>query len=260
MSTIHPTALIDPDAKIEEGAIIGPYCIVEKNVSIGSGTVLESSVRINANVQIGKNNFFGHTCHFGGEPQIIGFDSGIQSGLVVGDDNIFRENVIIHRASVQGNNTIIGNNNYLMGQTHLGHDIVAQDNIVIVQGTVIAGHVTIGDSAFFGGLAAIHQNVRIGAFSMIAGCCKVVQDVPPYSTIDGNPATVIGINAVGLKRGGFDPEQRKIIKNVYKTIYHSSLNRKQAIEKLQAEPEQDESKTQIIDFFQSSARGVTSHR
>ena len=260
MTKIHPTAIIDSRAELASGVEVGPWCIVEEGVSIASGTRLESCVRIHTGTHIGEGNFFGHGCAIGGDPQTVGFDSKLRSGVLIGDGNIFREGVIIHRSMKEGENTTIGNQNYLMGNTHLGHDTIMEDEVIFVHGSVAGGHSHVESKAFIGGLSAIHQFVRVGKYSMTAGCAKVVKDVPPFSTIDGNPATVIGINSIGLKRGGFDAAARKDIKNAYKTIYHSGLNISEAIKELQKSHELSEEAKAIVAFFENSERGVTRHR
>jgi UDP-N-acetylglucosamine acyltransferase len=147
-----------------------------------------------------------------------------------------------------------------MGNMHIAHDVKMGNHNIVVQNTIIAGVVEIGNYVFVSGLVGIHQFARVGDYAMLAGCSKIVKDVPPYSTIDGNPATVIGLNAVGLKRAGLPPETRAAIKSAYKVIYHKGLNIKQALAELKAMNSALPEIQYIIEFFEKSKRGVTSHR
>lgn len=258
---IHPTAIIDPSAEIHESVEIGPFVVIGKNVKIGEGTKIESSVRIHDNVEIGKNNFIDHSAAIGGMPQSVGFDPKLVSGVKIGDNNLIREFVTIHRASKENENTIIKNNAFLMENAHVAHDAIIGNYAIIVHAVAIAGHVVVDDHAFISGLVAIHQFCRVGTFSMVAGCSKVVKDVPPYSTVDGNPASVIGLNPVGMKRKGIPLEIRNEIKEAYKLIYHSHLNTKQALQKIEEELNLNHPEiATIYKFFKESERGVTDHR
>lgn len=256
---IHPTAVIDPKAELHDSVSVGAYSIIEADTHIDEGTVIGSGVRIYAHTRLGKHNRLDHGVALGCDPQDLGFDPAMPTGLIVGDNNTFRENMNISRGSKEGSNTIIGNHNYFMSLTHVAHDCVFGDHNVMTQSAIIAGHSHVGNRAFISGLVAVHQNVNIGDYAMVAGLAKIVKDVPPYSTVDGNPATVIGTNVVGLRRGGFNQEQRSAIKRAYKLIYHSGMNQSQALEQLAAEPQSPELDT-IIRFFRDSRRGVTDHR
>lgn len=146
-----------------------------------------------------------------------------------------------------------------MGMTHAGHDCQIGNHNIVVQSGIMAGHVHLGDYCFVSGLVAVHQFCNIGDYAMLAGCAKIVQDVPPYATADGNPSTLIGINAVGLKRAGFSPEVRSEIKNAYKLIFQSKKRTRDAIQEL-ADSNPGPEVQKIVDFFQASKRGVTDHR
>lgn len=256
---IHPSAIIDPTAQLHDSVEVGPHSIIEGNTEIGEGSVIASNVRIYAGTRIGQHNRIDHGVALGCEPQDLGFDRHCNSGLLIGDHNQFRENMNISRGSAEDKMTIIGNHNYFMSLTHVAHDCVFGDHNIMTQSAIIAGHCHVGDRCFISGLVAVHQNVNIGDYAMVAGLAKIVKDVPPYATIDGNPATVIGTNVVAMRRGGIDQETRSMVKRAYKTLYHSGLNMGQALEKLEAEPRSKEVDS-IIHFFKQSRRGVTSHR
>lgn len=257
---IHPTAVIGSNVTLGDNITIGPYTIIEDDVQIGDGCIIESSVRIYSGTRMGKNNRIFHGATLGGEPQDLGFKPNTKSYLEIGDENIFREHCIIHRGSKEGYVTRFGNKNYIMGCAHFAHDCQVGNENIIVQNSIIAGHVKIGNKVFISGLVAIHQFARVGDYAMLAGCSKVTKDSPPYSMIDGNPATVIGQNVVGLKRGGFTAEDREKIKHAYKVIYHSGMNFSQAISKLKEENDPNPHVKYIIEFFETSERGVTDHR
>ncbi len=257
---IHPTAIIDPKAELHESVEIGPFCIIEKDVKIGEGTILESHNRIYTGTRIGKFNKIFSGGSLGGLPQDLGFKPETKTYLEIGDNNTIRENCTFHRGTKEGAATIIGNGNYIMGNVHIAHDCIVGNQNIIVQSSMLAGHVVLGNKVFVSGLAGIHQFVRVGDHSMIAGLAKVVKDVPPYCTIDGNPASVIGLNAVGLKRSGFSPDARNMIKRAYKIIYHSKLNTTKALKELAKETNPIPEVKYIIDFFSSGKRGVTAHR
>lgn len=257
---IHPSAIIHPSAKLHESVEVGPFCIVDEEAVLGEGTWVESCVRIHARTVMGKNNRFHHGAIIGCEPQDLGYDRKTPAFVKIGDGNVFKEGANIHRGSKAETPTVIGNNNYFMGNFHVGHDCILGNHSIYTHGTVLAGHVTVGDYAFISGVAAVHQFCRVGDYSMIAGCSKIVKDVPPYATADGNPATIIGMNAVGMKRAGIPGPRREAIKQAYKIIYHSGLNTKQAIEQLQALKDPTPEVISIRQFFMDSDRGVTDHR
>ena len=257
---IHPTAIVDPKAEIHESVEIGPFCIVEKDVSIGEGTVLQSNVRIESGTKIGKFNKFSHGCAMGGVPQDLGFNPELRTKLVIGDNNTFRESCIWHRSTKEDSPTVVGDKCFFMGNVHAGHDSKIGNNVIVVQGSIIGGHCVVKNNAFISGLVAIHQFVTIGEYSILAGLAKITKDVPPFVTVDGNPASVIGLNTVGLKRAGFKPEVRTEIKNAYKIFYHSGFNTKQALEEFGKTSDHSEEVRKIISFFEESKRGVTDHR
>lgn len=259
-NNVHPTAIIDESARLHESVTVGPYAVIDADVEIDAGTIIDSHVRIYRGAKIGKSNRIYHGSAIGGDPQNVGFDFSIRSGVRIGDHNILREFFTIHRSSEPGVDTTIGNHCFLMENTIVSHDSKLGDHVIFVHAAATSGHVVVQDYAFVSGLSAIHQFCTIGAYAMIGGCSKIVKDVPPYSTADGNPATIIGLNTVGLKRGGFSPDARKKIKDTYKTLYHSGLNHGQALKVLNEQNDPSPEVRAIIKFFEESDRGVTDHR
>ena len=259
MSKIHPTAIIEEGAVLHESVTVGPYAIIESDVEIGEECVIESGVRIFSHTRLGRGNRICHGAVLGCEPQDLTFTPEQSKPLTIGDGNHFKEGVNISRGVKTEEGTIIGSNNYFMCGFHAGHDCRFGDNNVFGPNSTIAGHVTLASNAFVSGLVAIHQFCIIGDNAMLAGCSKIVKDIPPYTIADGNPARISGLNSVGLRRAGFSAAARRVIKEAYRIIYHSELNTTQAMARLHEQPPSDEIE-KIIGFFEQSERGVTAHR
>lgn len=234
MAKIHPLAVVSSKAELGQNVEVGPFAIVEDDVRIGDGTTLASHVVVKNGTTIGSNNQVFEGTVLGGLPQFLKMPPKI-GGLVIGNNNVIRENVTIHRAVAADHNTHIGSGVFLMGTTHIGHDCVISDNVIVAQGAVLGGHVTVGERAFVSGLVAVHQNCRIGTLAMVGGLARVVQDVPPYVMIDGTSHRVVGLNRVGLKRNGFTPADFLQLKSAYRLIFRSGLRWVEVLEKLKVE-------------------------
>lgn len=256
---IHPTAIIHDSARLHESVEVGPYTIIEAGVEIGEGCQIESAVRIYQGTRLGRNNRVCHGALLGCEPQDLGFAPEKSRPLLIGDHNQFREGVNISRGVKTEGGTQIGDHNYFMSGFHAGHDCRLGSHNIFGSNSTLAGHVELGERIFVSGLVAIHQFCFIGDYAMIAGCSKIVKDIPPYVTGDGNPARVIGLNTVGLRRAGIPAANRTAIKQAYKILYHSGLNTSQAVAQLKQETATPECNN-ILRFFEQSARGVTAHR
>ncbi|MBW2466565.1 MAG: acyl-ACP--UDP-N-acetylglucosamine O-acyltransferase [Deltaproteobacteria bacterium] len=256
---IHPTAIIDPAAELDGSVKIGPYVIIEKGVKIGSETTIKPHTVISGPTTIGSGNEIGPFATIGAPPQDLKY-KGEDTELVIGDNNIIREYVSIHRGTVTGNGiTIIGNNNLLMGYVHIAHDCVIGNSVILANGATMAGHIYIDDHAIIGGLVAIHQFSRVGAYSYIGGHSGISKDVPPFIIVSGTrkQMRVSGINKIGLRRHGFDNETLKKLDKAYKIIFMTpDLLLKDALEKTENEIPDCEPVSQLIDFFRSSKQGV----
>ncbi len=251
---IHPTALVDPSAKLEEGVWIGPFCLVEGDVEIGAGTILESHVAVKSGTRIGQRcRVFPH-CVLGGDPQ-DGKYKGERSLLVLGDDNILREMVTIHRATGEGEATSIGNANLLMAYAHIGHNCLIGSQNLISNSTGIAGHVTIEDKVVIGGFVGIHQFVHIGKMAMIGGVSKVVQDVPPFCMADGRPAKTRSLNIRGLRRNGVSSEERTHVATAVRILFRSNLSTTEALERIRAEIPGSPSLDYLVNFIERVREG-----
>ena len=251
---IHPTAIVHTNAEIGTGVWIGPNCIVEDDTQIGDNTILEANVVIKSGTRIGKRCRLWPNVVLGHEPQDAKY-KGERSFLSLGDDNILREMVTIHKGTGEGKYTRIGDRNMLMAYVHIGHNCTIGHNNMISNSTGLSGHVTIEDRTVIGGFVGIHQFVHVGKMAMIGGLSKVVQDVPPFCTCDGRPARVHGLNTRGLRRNGVASSERTQIGSAFKLLYRSNLNTTQALERVHAEIPTSETLDYLVDFIERVREG-----
>lgn len=256
-SLIHPTAIIDPSAQVAEDVQIGPYCVVSANVNIGKGSVLKSHVVIEGHTTIGEYNTFFPFSAIGQVTQDLKY-SGEPTTLIIGNYNTFRENTTIHRGTTEEVPTRIGDHNLFLSYSHVAHDCQVGNHCILSNNGTLGGHCTVGDHAIISGLSGAHQFCHIGEHSMVGGCTKIVQDVPPFTIVDGNPAAVRGLNTVGLKRRGFDDETCRALKHAYKKLFlDKKINLTQVNEDLAAsELARDKHVARLIEFIRGSERGV----
>lgn len=255
--SIHHTAIIEDGTELHPSVSVGPYTIIEAGAVIGEGCCIESCVRIYGQTRMGTHNRVCHGATLGAEPQDLGFSPERARPLIIGDHNLFRENVNIGSGIKTEHGTRIGSHNYWMAFSHAGHDCVVGDHNIFANAATLAGHVEVGDRTFVSGQVAVHQFCRIGSYAMIAGVSGVPQDVPPFALADGHRARIIGLNVVGLRRNGFTQEQRNRIKAVFALLFRSGLRLSDAL--LRAETEHPGPETrQIVRFVQASRRGVIS--
>ncbi|MDI9636666.1 acyl-ACP--UDP-N-acetylglucosamine O-acyltransferase [Kamptonema cortianum] len=222
MPTIHPSSVVSPQAELAADVVVGPFCNVEAGAVIGAGTELESYVTVKGNTTMGERNRVAQGAIVGGDPQDRRW-SGEPTFLKIGDDNIIREYVTIHRATGEGNSTIVGDRNFLMAFVHLGHNVHVMNDVTITNNVGIAGHVTIEDMATIGGMTGVHQFARIGKLAMVGGMSRIVRDVPPFMIVEGADQRVRDINAVGLRRMGVKPEARMALHKACKLLFKSQL-------------------------------------
>jgi len=254
---IHPTAIVDPGAKVPASCQVGPYCVIGADVALGENCRLLSHVTIEGPTKIGANNVFFPFCAIGMAPQDVTY-KGEPTRLEIGDHNEIREYVTINRGTVKGGGvTKIGSHILIMAYTHVGHDTVVGDHAMLVNGATIAGHVIVEEWAVVGALCPVHQFVRIGAHSYIGGGTTITQDVLPFSmTCAARDSHAYGINKVGLQRRGFSPERIAKIHHAYKILLASKLNTSQALEKLRSEADRGEDVDMLIRFIEQSERGI----
>jgi len=253
---IHSSAIISSKAKIESSVTIGPYSIIGDKVSICANTVIGAHCVIEGNTTIGKSCQVFTGAVIGSQPQDLKF-KGEAVFLEIGSNNIIREYCTLNPGTGEGGKTTVGDNNLLMAYSHVAHDCRVGNGCILANNSTLAGHVTIEDQAVVGGIVAIHQFVRVGMLSIIGGCSKVVQDIPPFSTCDGHPARVYGLNLIGLRRKGVSRDSIKQIDQAFKLIFNSGLSAKHAIEKVDKELAKTEEIIYLVNFIKNSKRGLT---
>jgi UDP-N-acetylglucosamine acyltransferase len=238
-TTIHPTAVVDAAARLDHGVEVGPYAVIGPEVEIGAGSRIGPHAVIDGRVRMGRGNrVFPGAC-LGLEPQDLKY-AGAATEVVIGDDNVFRECVTVNRATATGERTVIGSGNLLMAYSHIGHNCQLGDRIVIANGVAVAGHVVIGDRAVIGGVLGIHQFVHIGTLAMVGGMSRIDRDVPPYSTVEGHPGRVRGLNRIGLRRSGLadldgGAPMRQLLE-IWNLLYRSELVLAEALRQAAAQP------------------------
>lgn len=256
VAEIHATAVVEAGAVLDEGVQVGAYAYVGPRVRIGSGTVVRHHATVEGNTELGRDNVVYPYAFIGGKTQDLKFAGG-EPGLRIGDGNVFREFVTVHCATPADGFTTIGSHNHFLAYTHVAHDCQIGSHNIMSNNATLAGHVQLGSHVVMGGLAGVHQFCRVGDFAMVGAMAKVVQDVPPYIIVDGNPAESRSYNKVGLERNGFSPEQLSLVRTVYKTFFRMGLNHKQACEKLRELPGASDPLVQdFIAFVEASERGI----
>jgi UDP-N-acetylglucosamine acyltransferase len=256
--TIHPNAVVDPEAELAPDVTVGPFSVIEANVKIGKGTSIASHVRISGPCTIGENNQVDSFAALGGVPQDLGY-KGEPTELIIGNNNQIREYVSIHRGTPKGGGkTIIGNDTLIMAYAHLGHDCLIGDSVIIVNAAMLGGHTEVAAHATVGGLTGTHQFSKIGRFCFIGGGSAVSKDVPPYAMVTGERGQmkISGLNKVGLRRNGFTRETIKKIDAAYRILFHSDLLHNDALDKVEEELGGDAAVDELIQFIRNSKRGV----
>jgi len=256
---IHPTAVVSPKAELAEDVVIEAYSVVGPDVTIGSGSVIGPHVILDGRTTFGERNRVYPFASIGCPPQDITYrDEDTQ--VIIGNDNILREYVTVHRGSHHGNGiTSIGNNNFVMAYAHIAHDCRLGNKVIMANAATLGGHVEVGDGAIIGGIVAVHQFVRVGEYSCIGGFSGIRMDIPPYMLATGtNPSKLFGPNIIGLRRNGFSRETIQALKKCYRIMFRSGLTVQEAVEKVRSEVESLPEVDRLIEFVTiSSKRGTT---
>ncbi len=253
---IHSTAIIHPGAQLHESVRVGPYSVIDEHVTLGAGCELGPHVHLTGHTSIGGENRFHTGCVIGDAPQDMKYGSE-PTRLIIGERNLFREHVTVHRSNTLDEDTQIGSENFFMANSHVGHNAIIGNKAILANGVLIAGHAMIGDGAFLAGNAVVHQFCRVGAMAMMQGCAGVSLDLPPFTIMRGING-MCGLNSVGLKRAGFSAEERRQLKKAYHAIFLSGDLMKDALVKARTDCSGVLAE-QLIDFVATSQRGICSH-
>ena len=254
MIDIHATAVIHPSAKIGQDVKIGPYVVIGEHCTIGDGTILGPHSVIEPFTILGKECQVFSGAVVGAIPQDVKY-GGEESYTFIGDRNVIRECVTINRATGMGEETRIGDDNLFLAYVHIAHNCMIGNGCILSNAVTLAGHVELEDFVTIGGMTGVHQFTKIGTMAMVGAMARIVQDVPPYMLVEGNPPKAYGPNVIGLKRRGMDQETRTLLKRAYKLIYRSNLNVAQAIEKIIELGDASELH-HLIHFIERSERGL----
>jgi UDP-N-acetylglucosamine acyltransferase len=255
--TIHPLASVDAGSELGAGVFIGPGCVIGGAVTIGKNTRLEANVHLAGRVRIGEDCRFSPFSSIGGEPQDTGY-KGEDTEVVIGDRNIFREFVTVHRGTAKGGGTTtVGSDNYFMAYSHIAHDCRVGHQTIFTNAATLGGHVTVDDYASIGAFSAVHQFCRVGKYAFIGGFSVIIQDVLPFLRVAGmRPVLLYGLNSVGLRRRGFSRERLAALKEMFKILFYSNLNTSQAVERIKSAFPSQPDREEIIGFIESSSRGI----
>ncbi len=253
---IHQAAIVDPSAKLADDVTVGPWSVIGPDVEIGAGTVIEPHVIVRGPTRIGENNHIYQFSSIGEATPDLKYRNE-PTRLVIGDRNIIRENVTIHRGTVQDRSeTTIGNDNLIMAYVHIGHDSVLGDNTILVNNTALAGHVHVGDWAILSGYTLVHQFCKIGPHSFSGMGTAIGKDVPAYVTVSGSPAEAKTINTEGLRRRGFSSEAISQLRRAFKILYRQGLTLELALQRLESMLRETPEVQVLIDSINASERGI----
>lgn len=253
---IHPTALVAPQARLGVDVSIGPYAIVGPDVTLGDEVEIAGHAVLEGRVELGPRVRVGPGAVLGGEPQDFKYKRGTPSGVRIGAGTVIREYVTIHRATHAETWTEIGADCLIMGMAHVAHDCRVGDHVTLINYAGITGHCEIGDRATIGGLSGLHPFTRVGTFAYIGGCAKVTQDCPPFMIADGNPASVRGVNVIGLRRAGVGAAERRALRDAHRVLYRLGLTPAAALERLRREATPTVQVKELIGFLETTKRGT----
>jgi UDP-N-acetylglucosamine acyltransferase len=257
VAQIHPTAIIAAKAEIGDGVAIGPYTVIEDDVAIGADCRIGPFCRFGNGTVVGARNHFESHCSVGAPPQDLKY-GGEATRLEIGDDNVFREFVTLHRGTADGGGlTSIANKSLFMAYIHVAHDCHVGSQTIFANSATLAGHVEVADGATIGAFSAIHQFSRVGAHAFLGGFTAATRDCLPFmSTVGNRPAKCFGPNTIGLERKGFSVERRKALKRLWRLLRDPKLNTSQAVERIREELSGQEDVDFVLEFMDSSERGV----
>jgi UDP-N-acetylglucosamine acyltransferase len=255
-AVIHPTAVVHPKAELGIGCQVGPYCVVGEHVAIGANCLLHSHIVIDGHTTLGKDNQIFPFASIGLQTQDLKWKGGL-TRTEIGDNNTFREYVTIHSATGDGEVTKVGSNNHILAYSHIAHNVILGSGVIMSNVATLAGHVIVEDFAVVGGLAAIHQFCRIGKMSIVGGCSKVVQDVPPFMLADGNPAETRTVNKVGMERNRISEPAQSALRQAFKVLFREGLTIPNALARIEQDLPSLPEMEHLIQFVRQSERGIS---
>jgi UDP-N-acetylglucosamine acyltransferase len=253
---LHPTAIIAPTAQLAPDVQVGPFAVIDGHVVLNAGCVVGPHVHLTGHTVIGAGNRFHAGCVIGDAPQDLKYQ-GEPTRLVIGDDNVFREHVTVHRSNKLAEDTVIGSHNFLMANSHVGHNARLGNHVILANGALLAGHVEVGDRAFISGNCLVHQFTRVGTMALMQGGSGISQDLPPFCIATGDNG-ICGLNTIGLRRNGFTTEQRLELRQLYHLLFLSDKPWRDALVEAQATARGVAAK-QLVAFIAASKRGVCRH-
>ncbi|HXF10334.1 MAG TPA: acyl-ACP--UDP-N-acetylglucosamine O-acyltransferase [Desulfuromonadaceae bacterium] len=250
---IHPTAIIDPNAKLDASVQIGPYAVIEEGVELGANCVVGPHVHLLGHTRIGAGNRFHTGCVIGDAPQDLKYKND-PTRLRIGDNNVFREHVTVHRSNKMEEDTVIGSNNFLMAHSHVAHNCVIGNHVILANGALLGGHAIVQDRAFISGNCLVHQFARVGTLAMMQGGAGISKDLPPFC-VALRDNEMCGLNVVGLRRANFTADQRLELKQLYRFLFRSGENLRDA---LAAAPKKfsGTGSKMLLEFIGHAKRGV----
>jgi len=253
---IHPTAIVHPRAELGPDCEIGPYCVIGEHVVLGQGCRLHSHVVIDGHTRLGAGNEIFPFASIGLQTQDLKWKGGI-TRTEIGDHNTFRECITVNSATGDGEVTRVGSHNHILAYSHIAHNVSVANHVIMSNVATLAGHVVVEDYAVVGGLAAIHQFCRIGKMSIIGGCSKVVQDVPPFMLVDGNPGETRTVNKVGLERNGVSEEAQAALRQAFKILFREGLTIPNSLLRIAKEVPPLPEVQHLVQFVRASERGIS---
>jgi len=252
---IHPTAIVHPQAKLDATVNVGPYAVIDAGVELGANCVVGPHVYLTGVTKIGTHNTFHAGCVIGDAPQDLKYH-GEPTRVRIGDHNVFREHVTVHRATTADGETVVGSHNFLMANAHVGHNSQLGDHVIIANGALLGGHVTVQDRAFISGNCLVHQFTRVGTLAIMQGGSAISKDLPPFTIARGDNG-ICGLNAVGLRRAGFSAEQRLELRKLYHALFRSRKNLRAVIAEAQKNFRSPAAKV-LLEFVVAAKRGLCS--
>ncbi len=254
-SVIHPTAVVHAQAKLDPTVQVGPYAVIDEGVELGAHCRVGPHVYLTGLTTVGAHNVFHAGCVIGDAPQDLKY-KGEPTRLRIGDHNVFREHFTVQRANRPETETVIGSHNFLMVNAHVGHNCMVGSHVIIANGALLAGHVEVGDRVFISGNCLMHQFCRIGPLALMQGGSAISQDLPPF-TVAQRGNEICGLNVIGLRRAGFTAEQRLELKRLYRALFRSGKNLREALAAAQKDFTTPAAKI-MLDFLAAAKRGVCS--